>query len=291
MTASGARAGDRAGPFVDLHAHSTASDGARPPAAVVEAARAVGLAALALTDHDTLAGVPEAQEAGRALGVRVVPGVELSAMDGAREVHVLGLHVAPDAELERQLGAFRSARRTRAERIVERLNQLGVPVSMASVLAAADGGAIGRPHIARAMADGGWVRDSRDAFDRFLGAGRPAFVAKLRLSVEDGIELIHRAGGLAIMAHPGQDGTRARVEALVALGLDGLEVRHPGHTTEDVARLGALVEHFGLVPSGGSDWHGTGEGTRMLGSQQVPYEWLARQEERLRARGAEGLVA
>ena len=291
MTTGPTHAGERAEPLVDLHTHSTASDGALAPEAVVAAAHAVGLAAVALTDHDTVAGVAAAEEAGSALGVRVVPGVELSAMDGAREVHVLGLHVAADGDLERQLAAFRTARHARAVRIVERLNQLGVPVTVDSVLTNAAGGAVGRPHIARAMVDGGWVRDTRDAFDRFLGAGRPAFVPKLRLSVADAIQLIHRAGGLAILAHPGPDGTRARVEALVAAGLDGLEVRHPGHGAEDVARLGALVDHFGLVPSGGSDWHGTGEGVRMLGGQQVPFDWLARQEARLRERGAAGLVA
>jgi predicted metal-dependent phosphoesterase TrpH len=291
VTSGPAHAGERPEALVDLHTHSTASDGALPPAAVVAAAREAGLAAVAVTDHDTVAGVAAAAAAGSSLGVRVVPGVELSAMDGAREVHVLGLHVSGDDDLEQQLAAFRTARLTRAVRIVERLNQLGVPVTVASVLANAAGGAVGRPHIARAIVDGGWVRDTRDAFDRYLGAGRPAFVPKLRLSVGDAIQLVHRAGGLAIMAHPGADGTRARVEAFVALGLDGLEVRHPGHSAEDVARLAALVEHFGLVPSGGSDWHGTGEGLRMLGGQHVPLEWLARQEARLRTRAAEGLVA
>jgi predicted metal-dependent phosphoesterase TrpH len=159
------------------------------------------------------------------------------------------------------------------------------------VLANAAGGAVGRPHVARALVDGGWVRDLREAFDRYLGAGRPAFVAKLRLSVGEAIDLVHRAGGLAVMAHPGEDGTRARVEALVGEGLDGLEVRHPGHSAEDVARLGALVEHFGLVPSGGSDWHGTGDGVRALGGQRIPYDWLAQQDARRRARAERGMVA
>ena len=291
MSAGPVPAREHPGLLVDLHTHSTASDGALAPAAVVAAAREAGLAAVALTDHDTVAGVAAAEEAGRTLGVRVVPGVELSAVDGTREVHVLGLHVSATGDLERQLATVRTARHARAIRIVERLNHLGVPVSVETVLANAAGGAVGRPHIARAMVDGGWARDTRDAFDRFLADGRPAFVPKLRLSVADAIQLIHRAGGLAVIAHPGPDGTRARVEAQVAVGLDGLEVRHPGHGADDVARLGALVEHFGLVPSGGSDWHGTGEGVRMLGSQNVPLEWLTRQEARLRERGAAGLVA
>jgi predicted metal-dependent phosphoesterase TrpH len=277
--------------FVDLHTHSTASDGALAPGAVVEAAGRAGLAAVAITDHDTLAGVEEARAAGERLGVRVVAGVELSAVEDDREVHILGLHIAAVAELERQLGTFRAARRARAERIVRQLNDLGVRVEMGSVLDIAAGGAIGRPHIARAMVAGGWARDFRDAFDRYLGAGRPAFVAKQRLTVADAIQLVRRAGGLAFTAHPGPDGTRRRVEALAALGLDGVEVRHPGHTAEDIARLGALVEHFRLLPTGGSDWHGVGEGFRALGAMRVPGEWLERHDAALRERAARGLVA
>jgi predicted metal-dependent phosphoesterase TrpH len=277
--------------YVDLHAHTTASDGALAPAAVVAAAREAGLAALALTDHDTLAGIPEAAAAGESLGVRLVAGVELSAVEGDREIHVLGLHLARPAELDRQLGAFRSARQARAEQIVRRLNELGVDVEFARVLDIADGAAIGRPHIARAMVESGWARDSRDAFDRYLGNGRPAYVAKARLTLADAIALVQRAGGLAVIAHPGAEGTRARVERWAALGVDGIEVRHPGHTAEDVARLGALADHFGLVPSGGSDWHGQPSGWRALGCMQVPHEWLERQEGRLRDRAARGLVA
>jgi predicted metal-dependent phosphoesterase TrpH len=277
--------------LVDLHMHSTASDGAFAPAAVVEAAKAAGLGAIALTDHDTLGGVAEARQAGDRLGVRVVPGVELSAVEGDREVHVLGLHLSRLDELERQLVIFRTARRTRAERIVETLNRLGVPITLDAVLVEAAGGAIGRPHVARVLVANGWVMDFREAFDRYLGAGRPAFVAKHRVSVADAIALIHCAGGLAVLAHPGSEGNRRWIEALVAVGLDGIEVRHPGHSPDDVAQLGALVEHFGLVPSGGSDWHGAPEGARAIGCMKVPAEWLARQEARVRERASRERVA
>ena len=177
-------------------------------------------------------------------------------------------------------------RRTRAERIVQRLNELGVRIALPAVLDQAAGGAIGRPHIARAMIAEGWAVDFRDAFDRYLGNGKAAFVPKDRLPVSEAIQLIHRAGGLAVLAHPGSAGTRERVEAFVGQGIDGLEVRHPSHTPEDVARLSALVEHFGLVPSGGSDWHGSGDGPRTLGAMRVPGEWLNRQDGRVRARAA-----
>jgi predicted metal-dependent phosphoesterase TrpH len=272
--------------LVDLHVHSTASDGSRSPADVVQEAKRVGLAAIALTDHDTVDGVPEASNAGAAIGVRVVPGVELSAVEGDVETHILGLHLSDTSELEARLVELRDMRRTRAERIVQRLNELGVRIAMSDVLEQAAGGAIGRPHVARAMIADGWAVDFRDAFDRYLGNGKPAFVSKDRLAVSDAIELIHRAGGLAILAHPAQAGTRERVQAFVALGIDGVEVRHPSHSAEDAARLAALVEHFGLVPSGGSDWHGSGEGPRTLGAMRVPAEWLSRQDGRVRARAA-----
>ena len=245
---------DAPGPrgFVDLHSHSTASDGALAPAAVVETAARAGLVALALTDHDTLAGIAEAREAGARLGVRVVAGVELSLMDGEKEVHMLGLHIARVDALQAELEAVRDSRKARAEQIVGKLNALGVPVTIDAVFAEASGGAVGRPHVARALIAGGWVRDQREAFDRYLGAGRAANVEKQRIGIAEGIRLIHECGGLAVTAHPGGDGRRERVEPLVALGLDGLEVKHPGHSAEDTLRIEALADHFALEKSGGS---------------------------------------
>jgi 3',5'-nucleoside bisphosphate phosphatase len=272
--------------FVDLHAHSTASDGSRAPADVIREAKRIGLAAIALTDHDTVAGIPEAISVGVDLGVRVVPGVELSAVEGDVETHILGLHLSDTRELEAKLVALREMRRTRAERMVQRLNELGVRIEFASVLEQAAGGAIGRPHVARAMIAEGWAVDFRDAFDRYLGNGRPAYVTKERLAVAEATALIHRAGGLAILAHPSHSGTLERIAAFVDQGMDGVEVRHPSHSAEDTARLAALVEHFSLVPSGGSDWHGSSDGPRTLGMMRVPAEWLGRQDSRIRARAA-----
>lgn len=271
---------------VDLHAHSTASDGAKSPAAAIAAAHAAGLAAFALTDHDTLGGVPEAQAAADAVGLRLVPGVELSVHQGEVEVHILGLHIRDVSAMQSQLEIYRDRRVTRAEAIVERLGTLGVPLEMSAVLTAADGGAVGRPHVARALVAGGHVRDNREAFDRYLAAGRPAYVDKERLEVAEGIALIHAAGGIAVMAHPAGDGRRERIEPLVALGLDGLEVRHPSHSSEDAKRIKALADFFDLVPSGGSDWHGAMQGGRVLGALNVPFEWLEAQDARVARRRA-----
>jgi predicted metal-dependent phosphoesterase TrpH len=270
--------------FVDLHMHSTASDGSRPPGDVVREAHRIGLAAIALTDHDTLDGLVDAIATGEQLGVRVIPGIELSAVEGNVETHILGLHLSDTRALESELIALREMRRNRAQRIVARLNELGVRVEFQSVLEQANGGAIGRPHVARAMIAEGWAVDFRDAFERYLGNGKPAFVMKERLAVADAIALIHGAGGIAVLAHPAQGGTRERVEAFVREGMDGVEVKHPSHSAEDTSRLLALVEHFSLVPSGGSDWHGAAEGPRTLGMMRVPPEWLARQDERIRVR-------
>ena len=276
MTAAGGPA-----PHVDLHMHSTASDGSRAPADVVRAASRAKLGVIALTDHDTVAGLPEAQRAGAELGVRVIAGVELSAVEGDTETHLLGLHLRDTSVLERGLGELREMRERRAQRIVERLEEIGVHITMDAVLLQAAAGAVGRPHVARALIAEGWAVDSRDAFDRYLAAGRPAYVPKEQLGMRDAIQMIHAAGGLAVLAHPGVAGTRERLTALRAQGLDGVEVKHPSHSSADTARLGALARELDLVPSGGSDWHGAATGPRTIGMMQVPAEWLAQQEERL----------
>lgn len=266
--------------FVDLHSHSTASDGSCEPAEVVRAAVIAGLSAIALTDHDSVAGVPEATAEGERLGIRVIPGVELSAHDDdGREIHLLGLHLATLGPLEQALVGLRDVRRQRAEEIVRKLNELGVPLRMESVLEEAQGGALGRPHVARALISGGFVYSAREAFDRYLGNGRPACVDKARLAVVDAIRLVHEAEGLAVLAHPGPAGRRERLEWFQRLGLDGVEVRHPGHVPEDETRLAALATELRLVPSGGSDWHGAREGPRVLGCMKVSAEWLTRQDE------------
>jgi len=272
--------------FVDLHTHSTASDGILPPEQVIEAAQRCGLGAIALTDHDTINGLPAARAAGERLSVRVIAGVELSAFYEDHEVHLLALHLSQLEALEARLGELRTLRYARAEKIVEKLNALGVELTLDEVLQQSNGGAVGRPHVARALIARGVVHDFRDAFMRYLGSNGSAFVPKARLTIQDAIGIAHEAGALAIWAHPGDGGRRERLEPLVAAGLDGVEVKHPSHSSEDVKRLQALAEFFGLVQSGGSDWHGASEGPRKLGNMNVPIEWLAQQDEKLAALAA-----
>jgi predicted metal-dependent phosphoesterase TrpH len=267
--------------FVDLHTHSTASDGTLLPEQVIEAAASCGLKALALTDHDTIGGIPAAREAGERLGIRVITGVELSAFQDGHEVHLLALHLSHLDTLHKRLEDLRASRFTRAEKIVEKLNALGIPIALDEVLQQANGGAVGRPHVARALIARGVVHDFRDAFMRYLGGNGSAFVPKDKLSIEDAIAIAHDAGALAIWAHPGDGGRREQLEPLVAAGLDGIEIRHPSHSGEDIKRLQALTDFFGLVPSGGSDWHGATDGPRRLGMMNIPSEWLDRQDERV----------
>jgi 3',5'-nucleoside bisphosphate phosphatase len=267
--------------FVDLHTHSTASDGILPPERVIEAAARCGLAALALTDHDTIDGVRLAREAAERVGIRVIAGVELSAFDEEQEVHVLALHLSHLDALEKRLAELRASRHIRAGKIVEKLNALGIPLTLDEVLQQSNGGAVGRPHVARALIARGVVTDFRDAFMRYLGNNGSAFVAKERLSIQDAIAIAHEAGAIAVWAHPSEGGRRERLEPLVAAGLDGIEIRHPSHSGEDIKRLQALTDFFGLVPSGGSDWHGASDGPRRLGMMNVPMEWLEKQDERV----------
>jgi 3',5'-nucleoside bisphosphate phosphatase len=265
---------------IDLHLHSTASDGTNAPEVVVQAARAAGLQAIALTDHDTVEGIPPAREAAATAGLMLIAGVELSAYEAADEVHVLGLHLEQLDQMRDALAVFRASRRERAEGIVRLLNDLGVRITFDDVVSVAGDAAIGRPHVARAMVENGWAMNLRDAFDRYLGAGRPAYMDKRRISIPEAIELIHRCGGIAVIAHPGLYGTHERLERLAAMGLDGVEVIHPSHSAEDRARLLTLSKHLNLVPSGGSDSHGGADGVRVVGAMKVPGEWLQLQETR-----------
>jgi 3',5'-nucleoside bisphosphate phosphatase len=257
------------------------------PAEVVRRAHAAGLTAIALTDHDSIDGVDEARETATPLGLRVVTGVELSAMtDDGDELHLLGLHVDDLSILAGPLADFRRMRATRADQMISRLEECNAPITREAVDAIANGGVIGRPHVARALVQARHVRDIREAFDRFIGFGRPAYVAKEHFALADAIALVHSAGGLAVWAHPGSQGASDRVQELAAIGLDGLEVFHPSHSTADIERLAMLAEAFDLVASGGSDWHGTADPSRQLNCMRVPLVLLNEQDARVRARRA-----
>lgn len=250
---------------------------------MVRRAAEVGLAAVALTDHDTLAGIPAAQAAGLALGVRVVPGCEFSVRAPWGELHLLAYFVVTDdPALERFLASARAAREARGTRMVEKLQQLGVEIDLEDLAYQARGGAVGRPHVARALVDAGVVDDFYEAFERFLARGRPAFVEKPLPALRDVADLVHGAGGLVLAAHLGERGQETPLRAFLADGLDGVEVRHPSHSKAVEARLRKIARRLDLAISGGSDWHGDDDlGVHApLGGLGVPAEWLAELERR-----------
>lgn len=249
---------------VDLHTHSTASDGTFSPAAVVQMAADRGVTAIALTDHDCVDGVQEAVAAGHRLGVEVVPGIEMSAEYEPGTMHIVGLFVDPGApSLKAKMERMQVARADRNPRIAEKLRDIGLDITYEEIVAASGGGQVGRPHFAKVLIEKGYVRNMQDAFDRYLKKGAPAYCSRFRFSPEESIELIHEAGGVAVLAHPftlGLDKTeqlRREITSLSEKGLDAVEVAYSAHSVADEARLRILVEELGLLESGGSDFHGT----------------------------------
>lgn len=244
----------------------------------MQRAKAVGLAAIALTDHDTLAGIAPAQAAGSQLGVRVIPGCEFSVRAPWGELHLLAYFLpAGDVTLEQFLAGAREARQRRGAQMVEKLQQLGVEIDLQDLAYQAGSGSLGRPHVARALIDAGVVDDFEQAFDRFLGRGRPAFVEKTLPTLREVADLVHRSRGLVLAAHLGDRGQEPQLKALQADGLDGVEVRHPSHPPQVEKRLTKLAQKLGLAVSGGSDWHGDGDpggAHAPLGGMDVPVEWL-----------------
>jgi predicted metal-dependent phosphoesterase TrpH len=250
---------------------------------VVRRAAEVGLAAIALTDHDTVSGIAAATAAGAAQDVRVIPGCEFSVRAPWGELHLLAFFVAiDDPALERFLADARAARRARGAQMVERLQRLGVEIDLEDLAVQVRGGAVGRPHVARALVDAGVVDGFDEAFDRFLARGRPAYVEKPLPAMREVADLVHGAGGLLIAAHLGERGQEATLRSFVTDGLDGVEVRHPSHSRSVEDRLRKLARRLDLAISGGSDWHGDDDlgAHAPLGGLDVPIEWLEDLERR-----------
>ncbi len=264
----------------DLHLHTTASDGTDSPAQLAELAAQSGFDLIAVTDHDTVSGVEEAQETGRTLGVRVIPGVEISA-GGEPEVHVLGYGMRDLATMEQELGRMRELRDQRMEQMIERLRQAGVDVDIERVRELSGGGSMGRPHLARALVEEGKVRDVREAFYRFLSPGRPGYVARHKLTVTEAVRLIRDCGGLPGIAHPGQNKggefwLPERLSALKEEGLCCLEVYHMSHSKAQCQAFDRMARQIGLLVTGGSDYHGSVKKVRLGDGMHF---WTRREED------------
>jgi hypothetical protein len=274
-----------AGYEIDLHTHSLRSDGALSPADLVRRAAARGVRIQALSDHDTLAGVAEAVATGASLGMRIIPATELNTESEWGDAHVLGYFIDPaDSALEERLRWLRENRGRRIELMVERLNALGYAVDLARVLEIAQGGALGRPHLAQALFEKGYVSSYDDAFDTLIAKDAPAYVARVGLTPLEAVTLVRAHGGVPSLAHPGTViGLDGLLPKLVAAGLAGIEAYYGQHSPEMTAEcLGRAREHD-LVPTGGSDFHGRGAHGVDLGGVFVPPESLERLESRRRA--------
>lgn len=277
---------------IDLHTHSLYSDGTDTPSALVDRARQVGLDVVALTDHDTFAGVDEAVSRGEQTGVRVVSGMELSCSRVGQSVHLLAYGADPASPgLATEMVKVRGGRMGRLAGVLDRLAQLGVPVTEEQVLdEVGQSPSVGRPHIADAMVKAGHVANRTEAFERFLADGGPAHVPRYAIAVERGIDLVHQAGGVAVIAHPWGRGRDQILppEVLRRLtfeqGLDGIEVDHQDHDSATRLRLGALAGELGLLATGSSDYHGTGKLDHELGCNTTDPEVFDTLMDRLDAR-------
>jgi hypothetical protein len=289
--------------WVDLHAHSCASDGDLSPRELVDKACDIGLAALAITDHDTIQGIEEALHRASSISIEVVPGVEISVegeMPGT--FHMLGYYIDwRDPELRDTLERLQNARSERNLKILRRLEELGMPLDEQLLGRLAAGGQLGRPHMAKAMVQCGYVSSTEEAFQRYLKKGGPAYVDKFRLSPKEAIRMIRRAGGIAVLAHPGtlRPGSELELEALTKdlcdEGLMGIEVKYPEHTPQQEALYAHLAGKYGLLMTGGTDFHGSAKPQIHLGwgrgDLRVPLQWAQRlKEAHICSAGARGTL-
>jgi len=281
----------------DLHLHTTASDGTMSPAEIVRYAKGKGLRVIAITDHDTIEGLQEGMQEGDKVGLEVIPGVELSADAPKGTMHLLGYYIDPAcSELADKLRVLQQARMERNLAIVEKLRGLGIPIELSEVKEAPEHGQIGRPHFAYTMVHKGYAQNIQDAFDRYLGKGRPAYVEKFRFSPEEAMHFIRKAGGITVLAHPFtlKQPQPADFDALIGElkreGLDGIEVYYPEHSDGQRKLYRDVAQKYGLVISGGSDFHGLTKDEVDLsegyGDRELTYSLVeaikARREQRLK---------
>jgi len=272
--------------YVDLHTHSTASDGIYSPAELLHRAKAIGLRVLALTDHDNTGGLAEAAQVAGTLDIDFIPGIEINTDVSGGEVHVLGYYLEYERPaFQSVLKVLRDARERRGQRMVELLNEHGINVSWDRVREIAQG-AVGRPHVAQALLEAGYVQTIGEAFDKYIGKGRFAYVPRYKLTPVDAVRLIISANGLPVIAHPlelpGLEELRSWLPELCAAGMVGLETYYGPYSRQDEQALRALADQYGLIPTGGSDFHGPGIHPTPLGGRPVPYEAV----ERLKAAAA-----
>lgn len=274
--------------YADLHMHTNFSDGTYTPEELAGHAKRCGFRAVALTDHDTMEGCARMGVACEAGGVEFIPATELTAEHGGHELHMLGYFLdAQNERLATDLAKFQQVRQQRIYDMVKRLNEMNVPIQAEAVFALANCRSPGRPHVARTLVQGGFCRSLDEAFERFLRKGKPAWVPKFKISATDAINLIHHAGGLAVMAHPGLNHNDDLIPDLVAAGMDGIECFHTKHSTTMNQRYLMIADKYHLLVTGGSDCHGMSKGKPLIGTIKIPYDCVERLKERVLQRAVE----
>jgi predicted metal-dependent phosphoesterase TrpH len=267
--------------FADLHLHTNFSDGTYAPEELAAFGRQHGLAAMSLTDHDTIGGCARMATACQTIGIEFISGSELTAELNGNELHLLGYFIdIHNPKLLAEMSRFQTVRQNRIREMVARLNQLHIPLHANAVFALANCLSPGRPHVARALVQAGLCSSLDEAFNRFLKKGKPAWVPKFKMSALDAITLIHHAGGVAVMAHPGLNRTDDIIPDLVAAGLDGLECFHSKHSTAVAEHYLMLADQHHLLDTGGSDCHGMNKGKPLIGSVKIPYHHVTLLKER-----------
>jgi predicted metal-dependent phosphoesterase TrpH len=268
--------------YVDLHIHTIHSDGSSTVEEVFDAASKKGLAAIAITDHDCVDAYPGAFELGLRLGIEVIPGLELSSEIEGTDLHILGYFIdITNATLQHKLGEMKEARYLRARKIVENLNRQGLDLRFETVLATAGIGAIGRPHIAAALLKEELVYSFREAFDRYLGYGLPAYVEKYKMQPGEVFDLVKQAGGVPVLAHPGVTGIDDRIPEFVRAGVQGIEVYHTEHSPANQQNYIKIARRNGLAITGGSDFHNSSHNKSEIGTPKVPYSAVRSLKEKL----------
>lgn len=262
--------------MIDLHLHTTASDGRCTPDELVDRASRAGVTVMAVTDHDTVAAIPEVRSAAVACGIDVIAGIEITAVENGRDIHMLGYFMdSRDPRLEAFLAQQRARRIERVEALGLRLAQLGMPIDIGPLLMQAReqrGRSVGRPQVARAMVTAGYVADTREAFDRWLATDRPAFVPRRGAPPGEVIDIVHAAGGLVSLAHPGQTDVDAHLSAYAEAGLDAIELYHPDHDAEAIDRYRTIASQLKLLATGGSDFHGDADHGCEPGAVALPVD-------------------
>lgn len=267
--------------FADLHLHTNFSDGTYTPEELAGEGKRYELAAMALTDHDTVEGCARMAVACESQGIEFIPGTELTAETNGIELHLLGYCLdLNNQKLLTEINRFQLVRQNRIREMVERLNQLNIPLQAEAVFKIANCRSPGRPHVARALVQAGFCANLDEAFDRFLKMNRPAWVPKVKMSATDAIALVHQAGGVAVMAHPGLNRSDEIIPDMVASGLDGIECFHSRHSSATVNHYLQMADKYHLLVTGGSDCHGMNKGRPLIGSIKLPYQHVVKLKEK-----------